>query len=146
MRACRVEDCDTNDNGRCRVSKRVYDTCVDRVETCRVCGCTEHEACPGGCTWAEPGLCSECVDLAPAFDAIFGQLVSDEAHKAFDALIAHIRTSSQVSEAAQQVAHRAMAYRAMATANPPHGVSAKQIHDAAFELDAAIREYSEVIS
>lgn len=29
--------------------------------TCRICGCTDEEACPGGCTWVEPDLCSECV-------------------------------------------------------------------------------------
>ncbi len=28
--------------------------------TCRVCGCTDLHACPGGCFWVEPGLCSEC--------------------------------------------------------------------------------------
>lgn len=28
---------------------------------CRVCGCTEERACPGGCWWVEPDLCSECV-------------------------------------------------------------------------------------
>jgi hypothetical protein len=28
---------------------------------CRVCGCTDDRACPGGCSWAEPDLCSRCV-------------------------------------------------------------------------------------
>ncbi len=27
---------------------------------CRVCGCTDEAACAGGCSWAEPGLCSQC--------------------------------------------------------------------------------------
>jgi hypothetical protein len=27
---------------------------------CRVCGCTEDNACPGGCSWAGPELCSRC--------------------------------------------------------------------------------------
>ena len=27
---------------------------------CRICGCTWHYACPGGCYWVEPDLCSEC--------------------------------------------------------------------------------------
>jgi hypothetical protein len=27
---------------------------------CRVCGCTDERACPGGCVWAEPNLCSRC--------------------------------------------------------------------------------------
>lgn len=28
---------------------------------CRECGCTEMDACPPGCSWAEPDLCSACV-------------------------------------------------------------------------------------
>lgn len=30
--------------------------------TCRICGCTEDAGCPGpgGCSWAEPGLCTIC--------------------------------------------------------------------------------------
>ena len=31
------------------------------VERCRICGCTDDRACPGGCSWAAPGLCSSCV-------------------------------------------------------------------------------------
>jgi ParB/RepB/Spo0J family partition protein len=27
---------------------------------CRRCGCTDSMACPGGCSWAEPDLCSTC--------------------------------------------------------------------------------------
>jgi hypothetical protein len=27
---------------------------------CRFCGCTENDACPEGCSWAEPNLCSVC--------------------------------------------------------------------------------------
>lgn len=44
------------------------------VRACRVCGCTEDCACPGGCRWVAPGLCSSCApalveaaaDLPPA--------------------------------------------------------------------------------
>lgn len=28
---------------------------------CRACGCTDTRACPGGCSWVLPGLCSACV-------------------------------------------------------------------------------------
>lgn len=31
-------------------------------QKCRVCGCTEMRACPGGCSWAAPNLCSRCVE------------------------------------------------------------------------------------
>jgi hypothetical protein len=27
---------------------------------CRVCGCTEWNACEGGCRWVEKDLCSAC--------------------------------------------------------------------------------------
>lgn len=27
---------------------------------CRICGCTQLRACPGGCSWVEPDLCSAC--------------------------------------------------------------------------------------
>lgn len=28
--------------------------------SCRVCGCTDLNACPGGCFWVQPDLCSTC--------------------------------------------------------------------------------------
>lgn len=33
----------------------------ETVRTCRVCGCTDDHACPGGCWWIDEDLCSECV-------------------------------------------------------------------------------------
>jgi hypothetical protein len=27
---------------------------------CRVCGCTNARACPGGCYWVQSDLCSAC--------------------------------------------------------------------------------------
>jgi len=32
----------------------------DEPRTCCVCGCTDDEACEGGCTWIEDDLCSSC--------------------------------------------------------------------------------------
>ena len=32
----------------------------DGAEACRVCGCTWNNACEDGCSWVEPGLCSNC--------------------------------------------------------------------------------------
>ena len=29
---------------------------------CRVCGCTQNNACPGGCWWVEDDLCSACAE------------------------------------------------------------------------------------
>lgn len=33
----------------------------DEETACRGCGCTDSCACPGGCWWVEPDLCSACV-------------------------------------------------------------------------------------
>lgn len=33
---------------------------ADGQRRCRRCGCTDARACPGGCWWVEPGLCSRC--------------------------------------------------------------------------------------
>lgn len=38
-------------------------TLIKRAENehvCRVCGCTQGDACPGGCSWVEEDLCSAC--------------------------------------------------------------------------------------
>lgn len=40
------------------------------VPTCRACGCTDLEACDGGCVWVEDpeglaDLCSRCLEAAP---------------------------------------------------------------------------------
>jgi hypothetical protein len=33
---------------------------------CRVCGCTDDRACPGGCWWVDADLCSACAgDFGP---------------------------------------------------------------------------------
>lgn len=29
---------------------------------CRICGCTQDNACPGGCWWVEEDLCSACTE------------------------------------------------------------------------------------
>lgn len=34
------------------------------VPACRGCGCTDAQACPGGCWWAELDLCSQCAGAA----------------------------------------------------------------------------------
>lgn len=44
---------------------------VDKLQkafalACRVCGCTENNACPGGCSWVGPDLCSSCVEIKSA--------------------------------------------------------------------------------
>jgi hypothetical protein len=31
-------------------------------DSCAICGCTDDHACPEGCFWVAPGLCSACVN------------------------------------------------------------------------------------
>lgn len=31
--------------------------------SCRICGCTQHISCPGGCYWVEYDLCSRCAAI-----------------------------------------------------------------------------------
>lgn len=37
---------------------------VEVGDVCRVCGCTDDNACEGGCYWVEENLCSACADKA----------------------------------------------------------------------------------
>lgn len=42
---------------------------------CGGCGCTDEKACPGGCEWIQPRLCSVCAaDLHPliVYQILFG--------------------------------------------------------------------------
>lgn len=41
----------------------VLDRRRDKTRSCRVCGCTDDRACPGGCLWADEDLCSACVGV-----------------------------------------------------------------------------------
>ncbi len=38
---------------------RLFDRALGGT-VCRECGCTDHAACPGGCIWVQPDLCSTC--------------------------------------------------------------------------------------
>ncbi len=33
---------------------------LEAERQCRKCGCTDEQACPGGCSWVENDLCSQC--------------------------------------------------------------------------------------
>lgn len=62
--ACRV----LADNLGCPVQAHERSICwrkhfLERAQAeqvCRQCGCTQDNACPGGCSWAEIDLCSSC--------------------------------------------------------------------------------------
>lgn len=51
--------------GRSRAQARLTPAGIRALEVlphfCRTCGCTELQACAGGCSWVEPDLCSACV-------------------------------------------------------------------------------------
>lgn len=32
-----------------------------KVQQCRICACTQENACPGGCSWVDASLCDRCV-------------------------------------------------------------------------------------
>lgn len=34
----------------------------EEERSCRVCGCTDLNACEGGCSWVDEDLCSACAD------------------------------------------------------------------------------------
>lgn len=60
-----------------RVATKIAAACVAMLEcideqineskaqgqVCRVCGCTDDNACDGGCYWVEKDLCSQCVGI-----------------------------------------------------------------------------------
>jgi hypothetical protein len=51
--------------------KYIYEL-VDAEQVCRICGCTQNNACQGGCYWVESDLCSAC--------AAIGDPLSGEEH------------------------------------------------------------------
>lgn len=54
------------DPGRSRLDDPEQDpreAFYEQLQACRECGCTDAEACPGGCSWVEADLCSACAPL-----------------------------------------------------------------------------------
>lgn len=41
--------------------QRIFNVNDELLRVCRVCGCSEFNACEGGCCWVEEDLCSACV-------------------------------------------------------------------------------------
>lgn len=56
------------------------DLSVFGIATCHECGCTDRCGCQDGCSWAEPDLCSSCVDRADGED---GEAFTTAANAAF---------------------------------------------------------------
>jgi hypothetical protein len=36
----------------------------EQLPYCRICGCSDDDACEGGCIWVEPDLCNVCADAS----------------------------------------------------------------------------------
>lgn len=78
---------------------------VPAVQTCRVCGCTDHKACvipgAGACWWVTPNLCSFCADPAAVL-YFLGELrkrgLVDELDKPIDLWIRRAESVLQVSQ------------------------------------------------
>ena len=53
-----LDDCGNVERWECW--QRHFLEKVQAEQVCHVCGCTEDNACPGGCWWVEKDLCSNC--------------------------------------------------------------------------------------
>lgn len=56
---------------------------------CRICGCTDDEACEGGCSWVEEDLCSTCADALDPFVHITDDVARRDAllHETIDGIL-----------------------------------------------------------
>lgn len=59
---------------------------LDGLPACRVCGCTEHNACPDVCWWIEEDLCSNCegLEAVPERPVEFGRVGKKAAGRILD--------------------------------------------------------------
>lgn len=55
------ELCTTRDAAEVMLEE--IDATAGNEQKCRVCGCTQDSACPGGCYWVEDDLCSQCYKM-----------------------------------------------------------------------------------
>lgn len=46
--------------------QRIFEVPDEFLKVCRVCGCSEYNACEGGCSWIDKNLCSACAGSTPA--------------------------------------------------------------------------------
>lgn len=62
-----LDECGNVDRWKCW--QRHFLDHVKSEQVCRVCGCTENNACqPYGCSWVEEDLCSACVEKKEVID------------------------------------------------------------------------------
>lgn len=62
---------------------------------CHVCGCTDEQACPGGCAWALPRMCTKCAGKSGlaglGHDVVGLRLTGLEALQVFQALVVALK-------------------------------------------------------
>lgn len=64
---------------RGRAAREFLDMASAPSRACRYCSCTEHQACPDGCSWTGETLCSACTpDIEQTITAMC--LVSSTEH------------------------------------------------------------------
>lgn len=59
-----LDQCGDRDKWECW--KKYFRERSENEQICRVCGCTQENACDGGCWWVEPDLCSRCAEAEAA--------------------------------------------------------------------------------
>lgn len=70
----------------------------DKSRSCKVCGCTQERACPGGCHWVTDDLCSNCVFSILTCDATVSPNESLEPIDGTFAYLADEITSEEICE------------------------------------------------
>ena len=66
MPLCNCGNVYVGNAGACQacIVASIEDGGVAREEyQCDGCGCTDDDACPGGCSWIAPNVCSNCAHL-----------------------------------------------------------------------------------
>jgi hypothetical protein len=55
---------------------------LETVRQCRICGCTDAEACAGGCSWSQPEICSTCAERQFRIDDQYLTTLREQEHAA----------------------------------------------------------------
>jgi hypothetical protein len=58
----------------------LFDIPEATLRVCRVCGCSEKNACKGGCYWIEQDLCSSCMSADTSGNLILPLFYGIETH------------------------------------------------------------------
>lgn len=56
-----IDECGDRDLWECW--QKYFRERVEEEPICRICGCTQENACPCGCSWVEEDLCSRCAAI-----------------------------------------------------------------------------------